>query len=118
MLAASMGLLSTSVSAQCPNGVRVRREWRDLSDADKQRFVSAISKLHRERDGFNAFVGLHNQMQQLWHEGSHFFPSHRLMLLKFEEELRKIDPGVPFPYWDWYATSHLTVYYLIINNNE
>lgn len=95
--------LPALVSAQCPNGIRIRPEWRDLPDREKQRFVSAINTLHRQRNGFNVFSSIHNQMQNAWHNGVHFFPAHRVMLLRFEEALRAIDPAIVFPYWDWYG---------------
>src|SRR4029453_17136205 len=34
------------------------------------------------------------------HRSSHFLPWHREFLLRFEAELKKIDPGVDLPYWD------------------
>lgn len=96
-------------SAKCPNGIRIRPEWRDLTNKERKRFLDAINTLHRKRDGYNTFADIHNQMTNEWHNGAHFFPAHRVMLLRFEEALRKVDPDIVFPYWDWYVFQKLYI---------
>ncbi|KAJ3119111.1 hypothetical protein HDU96_000026 [Phlyctochytrium bullatum] len=54
----------------------VRKEWRDMSNNEKRRFIVA----------FNTPV---------------FLPWHRAFLEYLETLLQKVDPSVTIPFWDW-----------------
>lgn len=85
----------------CPNGRRIRYEWNDLPEGEKQRFLRTLGTLHQTGDGFNDLVRLHQSQSRSWHNSAYFLPAHRQFLMDFEEKLREIDPEVIIPYWDW-----------------
>ncbi|WP_424210728.1 tyrosinase family protein [Streptomyces sp. BI20] len=85
-----------------------RQNQRDLTAAQKRRFVGAVLQL--KRDGvYDEFVRTHDRYfvpdrergLRVAHMSPSFFPWHRRYLLEFESALREIDPGVTVPYWDW-----------------
>jgi tyrosinase len=69
-----------------------------IYDRYVQEHVSAMSKLtpgpHPSTD-----PGAHSRNAA--HMGPVFLPWHREFLIRFEEELRRVDAGVALPYWDW-----------------
>ena len=78
----------------------LRKNYKGMSDDQKQRFVRAIKTLSQsgvvgkfaEIHNANFFLGIHGT--------SHFLPWHREMLYRFELELQKVDSSVTIPYWD------------------
>jgi hypothetical protein len=77
-----------------------RRNYRDLTQAEKDRFVQAlyhlksvglIDQFANEHGGF-FFAGIHGT--------SHFLPWHRDFLRRFEDALRTFHPDVSIPYWN------------------
>jgi len=49
---------------------------------------------------YNVYPTIHGAAMSA-HGTPWFLPWHRVMLFKFEEDLRAIDPCVTLPYWDW-----------------
>ena len=95
--------------------MRVRKNVKHLSNAEKTAFVNAVlalktrpSVLHPTNANlsrYDDYPELHmNAMMASpgWaHRRPAFFPWHRVMLLQFENDLVAIDPNVTIPYWDW-----------------
>lgn len=97
--------------------MRCRRNVKDLSPDEKRSFVRAIKGLKALNSGlhpgsqsrYDDYVEIHRSAMDAamggspgWaHFDSAFFPWHRELLYRFEEELRSIEPGVTIPYWDW-----------------
>ena len=95
--------------------MRIRRNVKFLSSADKGRFANAVvalkgqpSVLHPgnpQLSRYDDYPEIHmNAMMASpgWaHRLPAFFPWHREMLLQFENDLAAIDPLVTIPYWDW-----------------
>ncbi|MFD6436403.1 tyrosinase family protein [Streptomyces venezuelae] len=85
-----------------------RRNQSGLSRAERRRFVDAVLKLKR-RGEYDEFVRMHidfyvsdgDDRLRVAHMTPSFFPWHRRFLLEFERALRRTDPGVTVPYWDW-----------------
>lgn len=95
--------------------VHVRKNHLDMTADEKRRFVRAVLEIKR-RGIYDNFVALHikvNSMdyldkytgKRLGHVNPGFLPWHRQYLMRFENELRKVDPSVTLPYWDW-TTDH------------
>ncbi|MFI0241650.1 tyrosinase family protein [Streptomyces sp. NPDC016845] len=85
-----------------------RQNQRTLGKGQKKRFVDAVLTLKRT-GRYDDFVGTHIDFYRgdgdgalrVAHMTPSFFPWHRKFLLDFESALRKADPGVTVPYWDW-----------------
>ncbi|MEU6981701.1 MULTISPECIES: tyrosinase family protein [unclassified Streptomyces] len=85
-----------------------RKNQRDLTSAERKRFVSAVLELKRTGT-YDDFVRTHIDYYVADGEGKRreahmcpsFLPWHRKFLLEFERALRRIDPAVTVPYWDW-----------------
>ncbi|KAJ9061205.1 hypothetical protein DSO57_1022883 [Entomophthora muscae] len=97
-------ILAGLAAAQCP----VRREFRELSQQEQQSYFDAVRRLHQKprayRGGktmFEYFTRVHLEHQTRIHGTSIFLPWHRQFTYMYEQELRKIDPRVVLPYWDW-----------------
>ncbi|KAI3658124.1 hypothetical protein MP638_005063 [Amoeboaphelidium occidentale] len=98
-----IALFASKSFAQLPNcggRIRIRYEWSDLPRAEQVKYLDAVSKLHRERRGFEHFAQKHVEHFNAWHKQPVFLPAHRAMLSEFEEALRRIEPDVVLPYWD------------------
>ncbi|KAJ3240618.1 hypothetical protein HDU81_003202 [Chytriomyces hyalinus] len=89
----------------CPN-YSVRREWRDLTIAQRQAYISALKVLrtkpsyYRQQSRYHDFSYIHAYYVASIHHLPNFFPWHREFLRQFEVELQMIDPTVSIPYWD------------------
>jgi tyrosinase len=95
----------------------VRKNHRDLSQAEKAAFVGAVLALKNNVDSvlhpgaqkrYDDFVEIHKNamtgpamFEPMPHGTSLFYPWHRILLRQFELELQKMDPTVTIPYWDW-----------------
>ncbi|MFF7179515.1 tyrosinase family protein [Streptomyces sp. NPDC008121] len=85
-----------------------RKNQRDLTSAERKKFVSAVLELKR-RGTYDEFVRTHIDYYvadgegrlRVAHMTPSFLPWHRKFLLEFERELRRVDPTVSVPYWDW-----------------
>ncbi|MFF9499349.1 tyrosinase family protein [Streptomyces sp. NPDC014656] len=88
--------------------VYTRKNQRDLTTAERRRFVAAVLELKR-RGGYDEFVRMHIDHYtadgagrlRTAHMAPSFLPWHRKFLLEFERALRRIDATVTVPYWDW-----------------
>jgi tyrosinase len=88
----------------------IRKNQRNLTGAEKKKFVSAVLELKRH-GRYEEFVRLHSQYYvsdaedgpRAGHMAPSFLPWHRRFLLEFEGALQQVDPGVTIPYWDWTA---------------
>ncbi|KAJ9049753.1 hypothetical protein DSO57_1021265 [Entomophthora muscae] len=91
-------------AAQCP----VRREFRELRQDEQQIYLEAIQQLHQTpmsyqggKTMFEYFTKIHMNFHSAIHGTALFLPWHREFTHMYEQELRKIDPRVVLPYWDW-----------------
>jgi tyrosinase len=80
----------------------IRKNQAKLSTDEKRRFTQAIITL-KARGQYDQYVSWHKDIINALggHFGSAFFPWHRTFLVKFEQDLRRIDSSVSLPYWDW-----------------
>ncbi|MFF5233091.1 tyrosinase family protein [Dactylosporangium sp. NPDC000521] len=85
-----------------PAGQRVA--YTALSPARRKAFVAAVLELKRT-GVYDEFVRTHVEFSRhggrAAHSGPSFLPWHRRFLLDFESALRRVDPAVTLPYWDW-----------------
>ncbi|KAL3860839.1 hypothetical protein ACJMK2_010903 [Sinanodonta woodiana] len=81
-------------------GFRVRREYRMLSDAERNAFHSTLNEMKRSGQ-YDTFARLHSGIVvNSAHGGPNFFGWHRVYLSLFEEAMRRINRNVSLPYWD------------------
>ncbi|MEH1128206.1 tyrosinase family protein [Micromonospora sp. CPCC 206061] len=103
--------------------MRCRKNVKDLTPTEMAEFIAAINGL-KARDSvlhpgaqsrYDDYVEIHRSamdeaqisptgtvLNPGWgHFDSAFFPWHRELLYRFEEDLRSIRPNVTIPYWDW-----------------
>lgn len=89
----------------------VRKEWRDLSAADKARYIGAVKCLQAlpastdlpgVRTRFDDFQAIHVALMIEVHQVGQFYPWHRRMIQVYEQMLRE-DCGYTGaqPFWDW-----------------
>lgn len=86
----------------------VRKDVSRLTASERRRFVNALLEIKR-RGEYDEFVRTHIQFfvpdgergLRAAHMGPSFLPWHRRFLLDLEEALRRVDPSVTVPYWDW-----------------
>ena len=94
----------------------VRKNQRHLTGLERKRYVHAIDQLHgtaASPPAYRAFVAVHARAMSMagmsWQvhtmgfgmPGTNFLVWHRHFLLRFEQRLQQVDPGVSIPYWDW-----------------
>ncbi|MFI7414723.1 tyrosinase family protein [Streptomyces sp. NPDC049627] len=88
--------------------VYVRKNVSTLTPTERRRFVGALLELKR-RGEYDEFVRLHiahfrgdgDRGLRAAHMTPSFLPWHRQFVLDLENALRRIDPSVTVPYWDW-----------------
>ena len=79
--------------------VRVRKDADRITSAERDRFLSAVVRLHQQGT-YADFQNMHTRQADLEiHRRSSFLPWHRALLLDFERKLQEIDPSVALPYW-------------------
>ncbi|MFE2097897.1 MULTISPECIES: tyrosinase family protein [unclassified Streptomyces] len=91
---------------------RVRKDHRQLSDAERDRYNEVLRGL-ATTPAYKQLVADHQDMSHRHHtmQGmgpvatQRFLPWHRAYCLKFEDLLRSADPALTIPYWD-YANDH------------
>jgi hypothetical protein len=79
--------------------MRCRRDYRDLTFAEKQRFINALYDA-KARGVVDAFANEHDVHFSHGHQNSSFLPWHREFLRRFEAELQVYDARVMLPYWN------------------
>lgn len=84
-----------------PLMVRVRKDADTFTEAERDRFLSAFSRLNDAGNGpFTQFREAHtNASAPQAHGDAGFLPWHRAYLLDLERELQAVDPAVALPYW-------------------
>nr|AHZ34287.1 tyrosinase A2 [Pinctada maxima] len=85
--------------------LRVRKEYRMLSDAERRDYNRAIILLKNDRtvspNKYDALASLHHlNSANGAHGGPGFLGWHRVYLVLFENALREKVPNVTIPYWD------------------
>ncbi len=80
--------------------MRCRKNYRDLTDLERNRFVQAL--LHLKSTGVvDQFANEHETFFHMGiHGNSHFLPWHRDFLRRFEDALRTYHPDITIPYWN------------------
>ncbi|KAJ1671883.1 hypothetical protein EV182_007396, partial [Spiromyces aspiralis] len=95
-------LLSFAVAArqeEC-KGLRVRKEIRDLTIDELNRYIHAVKTIYR-RGVIDHFTMNHFVSGANVHGAPMFFVWHRNFIWEYENLLREIDPTLTLPYWDW-----------------
>ncbi|XP_045192735.2 uncharacterized protein LOC123549032 [Mercenaria mercenaria] len=91
--------------------LRIRREYRLLSDIERRLFHRAINLLKADRtippNRFDALGRLHELLGERAHDGPNFLGWHRLFLILAENALREKVPSVTIPYWDSTLDLHM-----------
>lgn len=95
------------------NNLLVRKEWRDLTKAERLAYVNAVKCLQSKpgqtastypgvKSRYDDFQALHIAMTERIHFVGQFLPYHRQLLSLYEKELRTTCgyTGAQ-PYWDW-----------------
>ncbi|KAJ9082687.1 hypothetical protein DSO57_1002204 [Entomophthora muscae] len=105
VLAALAVLCLSGEARQCRNP-RPRKEIRELTPNELNRFFRAMKIAHSElrqdrMTHFDYFAYIHTKYQDIAHFEPAFLPWHRFYLREMERKLQSIDPGVMLPYWDW-----------------
>ncbi|MFI1563001.1 tyrosinase family protein [Streptomyces sp. NPDC020490] len=86
----------------------VRKDVSTLTPDERRRFVQALLEVKR-RGEYDEFVRTHLEYYtadgddglRTAHMAPSFLPWHRMFLLELERALRRVDPSVTVPYWDW-----------------
>ncbi len=76
-----------------------RKNYRDLTADDKDRFVAALHHL-KAIGVIDQYAADHENFFHSAHHSAHFLPWHREFLRRFEDELRSYDPSISIPYWN------------------
>lgn len=79
---------------------RVRREWSGMLPGERYRFVFTLKNASTRAD-YRNLVNKHTKEFDNIHNNRQFLAWHRWYLLQMENILRKVDPIVTLPYWDW-----------------
>ncbi|XP_052248138.1 tyrosinase-like protein [Dreissena polymorpha] len=83
-----------------PTGRRIRREYRRLSDGERNAFHTVLQAM-KTNGQYNTFANLHRGIVTTSaHRGPNFLGWHRVYLALFEEAIRRINRQVSLPYWD------------------
>jgi hypothetical protein len=85
-----------------------RKDYRDLTPTEKDRFVQALYFV--KANGVVAQFASDHQahFDHGAHRSSHFLPWHREFIRRFEAELRAYHPAVSLPYWNSTADTSTT----------
>ncbi|MEU5096364.1 tyrosinase family protein [Streptomyces sp. NPDC020996] len=86
----------------------LRKDVSTLTPDERRRFVQALLEVKR-RGEYDEFVRTHLEYYtadgddglRTAHMAPSFLPWHRMFLLELERALRRVDPSVTVPYWDW-----------------
>ncbi|KAL5639188.1 hypothetical protein ACGC1H_006638 [Rhizoctonia solani] len=105
----SAPVTGSTKSAECTNPV-VRREWRTLSQGQRDKFHKAIKCLQdkpstfdveESKNLFDDFGYVHYTINRTIHHVASFFPWHRYFIILREQALSECGYSDPMPYWDW-----------------
>ena len=109
-VALALPLLASQVLAACTQPT-VRRDWRSLSETERNHFIDVQQQFWRQNpdavtglsDYDEQFTLVHRNNTPRAHQVPTFFPWHRRFLRDYEAALRTIDPAISLPYWNWAA---------------
>ncbi|KAL4234837.1 hypothetical protein ACF0H5_006478 [Mactra antiquata] len=87
-------------------GIRIRREYRMLSDAARNAYHAAVNAL-KSSGQYNRYANIHRAATRSAHGGPNFLGWHRVYLALYEEALRRINSNVALPYWDSSLDFHM-----------
>lgn len=93
----------------------VRKNQASLSSQEWDAFINAVNQMHgvgASPPAYRDFVAVHVKAMSgpgmgwrvhsmMGMAGRNFLAWHRQFLLQFERRLRKVDPTITLPYWDW-----------------
>ncbi|CAA95805.2 Putative tyrosinase-like protein tyr-3 [Caenorhabditis elegans] len=84
-----------------PLGKVVRKEYRMLSDDERQRLHQAFRTL-KQNGEYDRLARVHAQYSESGaaHSGPAFLPWHREFVKRMEFLIRQVDPSLHLPYWD------------------
>uniref|UniRef100_A0A915DFA9 Tyrosinase copper-binding domain-containing protein n=1 Tax=Ditylenchus dipsaci TaxID=166011 RepID=A0A915DFA9_9BILA len=79
----------------------VRKEYRMMSDEERDRFHAAFRQLKNSGE-YDRLSVIHSQFASAGgaHSGPAFLPWHREYIKRIEIAIRQIDPTLALPYWD------------------
>ena len=91
--------------------MKARKNIASLTAAERQAFAHAVIEVHKKPslrgllNRYDDYARIHVDAMSVpvsWgHGGPAFTAWHRVLLAKFEDELRQIDDSVRIPFWDW-----------------
>ena len=88
---------------QCPGGIRIRKEFRDMTVEEWTTFRKAILAVYaqneKKRNLIDYWTRIHLDHVPDAHNTAQFFPWHRYFVKIFEDQLRLVHPNVTIPYW-------------------
>jgi tyrosinase len=85
--------------------MRIRKDVDNLTDTEQRRLISALTQLKALPDpaaNYVHFASIHGRSCP--HGCELFLPWHRAYIYEFETALRRFEPDVTLPYWDWTQT--------------
>ncbi|RKP04635.1 hypothetical protein THASP1DRAFT_33573 [Thamnocephalis sphaerospora] len=96
-------LAASGVQADTCTTISKRREFRQLTHAERLTFLNAIKTLHAgpRPSRYQAYVQDYTEGYETSHENAQFLPWHRAYLREVEKSLQAIDSSIMLPYWDW-----------------
>ncbi|PVU87045.1 hypothetical protein BB561_006475 [Smittium simulii] len=100
----------------CSN-VLVRKDVRNLSDQEWQKFSDVINTMH-QRKWLEVLSKIHNNNMREIHNSGFFMPWHRRFLAHFQMLVNTIDPDVVLPYWDWTASWQNPEFDSVLSSNR
>ncbi len=91
------------------SGCIIRREWRTLTEAEKDHYISSVrclntlpSKLHTNSSLYEDFPWIHSHVGYTTHHSASFLPWHRYLLHIYHNTLREqCGYTGELIYWDW-----------------
>lgn len=114
IVALSITLLQQTINVQAQCDVpSVRKEWRELSDSEKQGYhgaVKCLMAMPKERylnestvvTRLDDLTWAHTKLANEIHNVANFLPWHRMLVQEHEDLLRsKCHYDGPYTYWDW-----------------
>jgi tyrosinase len=115
----------------------IRKEWRQLSEIERQKYLSSVKELKNRPQGewshpqswnYDQFSEIHYKYSENNHSRKNnpmysFLPWHRVFIQYFEDALKTIDNSVTLTYWDWTLDSQdpqtaLVFKYFGLNGNN
>ncbi|RKP05210.1 hypothetical protein THASP1DRAFT_32954, partial [Thamnocephalis sphaerospora] len=102
-LVGALLLAANDVWADTCTTTRQRREFRQLSHAERLTFLNSIKTLQEgpRPNRYDQYVQLYASKFLNSQYSAQFLPWHRAYLFEVEKVLQTIDPSITIPYWDW-----------------